>query len=314
MNIHKNAKLTPKGREEMVRRLQTQPVSVVAAGFGISVRTAHKWHKRYKLGGTAALKDASSRPFRCRSKLTAKDIERIVSLRKRRLTGDVISHRLGLPRSSVFRVLKRAGYSRLRSLDVKTPVVRYQWEKPGHMLHIDIKKLGKIDGVGHRFLGRQHAKQRHAGWEYLHVCVDDASRIAFSLILPDEKKESAVAFLRQAVAYYQSLGINVERVLTDNGACYKSHVWRDACAKLQIKHRRTRPYRPQTNGKAERFIRSAMNEWAYAKVYAHSHERTAALVLWINWYNSIRAHSALGKISPAQWLAQNGNNVSRLNT
>ena len=314
MNIHKNAKLTPKGREEMVRRLQTQPAAVVAAGFGISVRTAHKWRKRYKQGGAAALQDASSRPFRCRTRLTAKDIQRIVALRKRRLTGDVISHRLGLCRSSVFRVLRRQGISRLCQLQPREPIQRFQWENPGQMLHIDIKKLGRIDGVGHRFLGRQQAKQRHAGWEYLHVCVDNASRIAFSAILPDEKKESAVAFLRQAVSYYQRLGITVERVLTDNGACYQSFSWREACAQLNIRHRRTRPYRPQTNGKAERFIRTAMNEWAYAKVYTHSHERTAALALWINWYNTIRSHSALGKISPAKWLLQNGNNVLKLNT
>ena len=313
MNIHKNAKLTPKGREEMVRRLQTQPVSVVATGFGISVRTARKWHKRYKQGGAAALQDASSRPFRCRNKLQAKDIQRIVVLRKKRLTGDVIASRLGLCRSSVYRVLRRFCLSRLCSLDIKEPVVRYQWEKPGQMLHIDIKKLGRIDGVGHRFLGRQQAKQRHAGWEYLHVCVDNASRIAFCAIMPDERKESAVAFLRQAVSCYQSLGITVERVLTDNGACYQSFAWRDTCAELNIRHRRTRPYRPQTNGKAERFIRTAMNEWAYAKVYTHSNARTAALALWINWYNTIRSHSALGRMPPAQWLAQFGNNLLKLN-
>ena len=297
----------------MVLRLQTQPASVVAAGFGISIRTARKWHKRYKQGGIAALQDVSSRPIRCRTKLTAKDIDRIVSLRKRRLTGDVIASRLALCRSSVFRVLRKSGLSRLCLLDPREPVRRFQWERPGQMLHIDIKKLGKIDGVGHRMLGRQNVKRLRPGWEYLHVCVDNASRIAFCAIMPDERKESAVAFLQQAVSYYRRLGITVERVLTDNGMCYRSFVWNDACADLNIRHRRTRPYRPQTNGKAERFIRTAMNEWAYAKVYSHSHERTAALALWINWYNTIRSHSALGRISPAQWLALNGNNVLKLN-
>ncbi|WAW10601.1 IS481 family transposase [Oxalobacter vibrioformis] len=314
MNIHKNAKLTPKGREEMVKRMQTQPASIVAAGFGVSVRTARKWARRYRLGGLSALKDASSRPLRCRSKLRLQEVQQILSLRQKRLTGDMISHRLGLCRSSVFRVLKRHGLSRLRALNPKEPVVRYQWDKPGQMLHIDIKKLGRIDGVGHRILGWAAAKPRHAGWEYLHVCVDNASRMAFTAILPNEKKESAVLFLRQAIAYYQRPGIRVERVLTDNGACYQSFAWRDACAELGIKHRRTRPYRPQTNGKAERFIRTAMNEWAYARVYTHSHERTAALALWINWYNSIRSLSALGKISPAKWLSVNGNNVLELNS
>ena len=312
--MHKNAKLTPKSREEMVKRMQNQPVSVVASGFGISARTAYKWQKRYREGGVEALSDASSRPMRCRNRLCSQDAEQILDLRKNRLTGDVISSRMKVSRSSVFRVLKRAGLSRLRSLEVKEPVIRYAWEKPGQMLHIDVKKLARIDGIGHRFVGRENAKRRRAGWEYLHVCVDSASRIAFTALMPDEKKESSVDFLRQAAAYYNSLGITVERVLTDNGSSYRSHAWRDACAEISVVHKKTRPYRPQTNGKAERFIRSAMNEWAYARPYNHSNERTAALALWMNWYNGIRAHSALGRISPAQWLAKKMNNVLTLNS
>jgi len=313
MNIHKNAKLTAKSREEMVKRMQSQVASAVAAGFGVSVRTAYKWQKRYREGGVPALCDASSRPKHCRNKLDCKDAETIINLRKHRLTGDAISVRMNLSRSSVFRVLKRSGFSRIHALEIKEPVIRYDWEKPGQMLHIDVKKLGRIDGMGHRIVGRKRAKPHRAGWEYLHICVDDASRIAFAAIMSDEKKESSVYFLRQAIDYYNSLGITVERVLTDNGASYNSHAWRAACAAMNIVHKRTRPYRPQTNGKAERFIRSAMNEWAYARAYNHSHERTAALALWINWYNCTRAHSALGRISPAQWLFLNVNNLLKLN-
>lgn len=296
----------------MVKRMRDQPASAVAAGFGVSVKTARKWQDRYRRGGIAALYDGSSRPLCCQNRICSRDIKRILALRRKRLTGDAISFRLKLSGSSVFRVLKRWGYSRLFSLEPAETVIRYQWERPGQMLHIDIKKLGKIDGVGHRIPGRQKRKQRHAGWEYLHVCVDDASRIAFMAIFPDEKKASSVTFLHQAVGYYQSLGIKVESVLTDNGSSYQSFAWRDACIQLGLKHRRTRPYRPQTNGKTGRLIRTATNEWAYAKAYMNSYERTAALALWINWYNTIRAHSAPGKISPAQWLAQNGYNVSEL--
>jgi len=314
MNIHKNAKLTPKSREEVIRRMRYQPVSVVAASFGISERTAYKWQKRYREGGIEALCDASSRPKCCRSKLDDKDTAKILELRKSRLTGNAISARTSLSRSSVFRVLKRAGLHRLRSLEVKEPVVRYDWEKPGQMLHMDVKKLGRIDGVGHRFVERKQAKRHRTGWEYLHVCVDSASRIAFAAVMPNEKKESAVEFLRQAVAYYSRLGITVQRILTDNGSCYRSYAWRETCAELNIAHKKTRPYRPQTNGKAERFIRSAINEWAYARPYNNSAERIAALVLWINWYNMIRAHSSLGGIAPAQWINKKLNNVLTFNT
>ena len=306
---HKNAKLTAKSREEMVKRMQSQVASVVAAGFGVSVRTAYKWQKRYREGGIEALCDASSRPKCCKNKLGDKDSTRIVELRKSHLTGSAISARTNISRSSVFRVLRRRGLSRLRSLEVKEPVVRYDWERPGQMLHMDVKKLGKIDGVGHRFAGRKRAKPRHAGWEYLHVCVDSASRIAFAAVMPNEKKESAVDFLKQAVAYYNHLGITVERILTDNGSCYRSCAWRNTCTELNIAHKKTRPYRPQTNGKAKRFIRSAINEWAYARPYNNSAQRTAALALWINWYNMLRAHSSLCGIAPAQWINKSLNNL-----
>lgn len=298
MNSHKNARLTPKGREEMIRRLDNMPAAVVAAGFGVSLRTVRKWKSRYRQGGVEALVDRSSRPLRCRSKLTEDAYGEIFSLRQKRLTGDAIAARLGRSRSSVFRALRKLGCSRLASLEVKPPVQRYQWEKPGQMLHLDIKRLGKIDGVGHRKAGTRQVCRRRPGWEYLHVCVDDASRMAYTAILPDETAESAVEFLWFAVARYTARGMKSERVLTDNGACYKSRKFCEACREFGIRHKRTRPYRPQTNGKAERFIRTALKEWAYVQTYTHSWKRTAYLSKWTHHYNFVCPHSALGRRPP----------------
>ena len=302
VNSHKNAKLTPRGREEMVRRLDSMPAAAVAAGFGVSLRTVRKWKSRYRQGGVEALVDKSSRPLRCRSKMTEEVYGEIFFLRQKRLTGDAIAARLGCGRSSVFRALRKLDCSRLASLEVKPPVRRYQWEKPGQMLHLDIKRLGKIDGVGHRKAGTRQVYRRRPGWEYLHVCVDDASRMACTAILPDETAESAVEFLWFAVAWYTERGMRIERVLTDNGACYKSRKFREACREFGIRHKRTRPYRPQTNGKAERFIQTALKEWAYAQTYTHSWKRTASLSKWTYHYNFVRPHSALGRKPPASCL------------
>ena len=302
MNTHKNAKLTVRSREEMVRRMGEKPAAIVAAGFGVSLRTARKWMSRYRKGGLEALADRSSRPRRCRNKLTERDVSRIEALRKERLTGDDIALRLGFCRSSVLRALRKLGCSRLSSLEEKVPLLRYQWEKPGQMPHLDIKQLGKIDGVGHKNAGTRQVRRRRPGREYLHVCVDDASRAAYTAVLPDETAESAIDFLWFAVAWHASHGIKIERVLTDNGACYKSWKFRDACREFGIKHKRTRPYRPQTNGKAERFIRTALKEWAYAQTYTHSRERTAYLPAWTARYNFLRPHTALGRKPPASKL------------
>lgn len=287
----------------MIRRMCHQPAATVAAGFGVSVRTARKWVSRYQQGGIEALTDRSSRPKRCRNKLTEADFASILALRKKRLTGDEITLQLSLPRSNVFRALRKLGCSKLSSLEEKPPVQRYQWEKPGQMLHLDTKKLGKIVGVGHRITGRENTRRRKGrGWEYLHVCVDDTSRTAYTAILPNEKAESAVEFLQLSVAWYASHGITVERVLTDNASCYKAKIFREACRELGIKHKRTRPYRPQTNGKAERFIRTALKEWAYVQPYAHSWQRTANLPIWTQRYNFKRPHMALGRQTPASKL------------
>ena len=247
--------------------------------------------------------DKSSRPLRCRSKMTEEVYGEVFSLRQKRLTGDAIAARLGCGRSSVFRALRKLDCSRLASLEVKPPVRRYQWEKPGQMLHLDIKRLGKIDGVGHRKAGTRQVYRRRPGWEYLHVCIDDASRMAYTAIHPDETAESAVEFLWHAVAWYTECGMRIERVLTDNGACYKSHKFREACREFGIRHKRTRPYRPQTNGKAERFIQTALKEWAYAQTYTHSWKRTACLSKWMHHYNFVRPHSALGRKPPASCLS-----------
>lgn len=216
----------------MIQRMRDNPAATVAAGFGVSLRTARKWMKRYREGGLASLADASSRPRHCRNRLTELDVSRIFELRKKRQTGDAIALRLGLCRSTVFRALRRLGCSRLSSLEEKEPVQRYQWAKPGQMLHLDIKRLGKIDGVGHRKTGTRQVRRRRPGWEYLHVCVDDASRAAYTAVLPDETAESAIEFLWFAIAWYASHGIKVERILTDNGACYRSWKFRDVAVSL----------------------------------------------------------------------------------
>ena len=306
VNSHKNAKLTARGREEMVRRLGTKGAAAVAADYGLSVRTVRKWKHRYAVGGVEALADASSRPKRCRCSLTSEDMSQIHELRIARKTGDEIALLLGLRRSTVFRALRKLGLSRLSSLEPKPPVQRYEWDSPGDMLHVDIKRLGKIDGIGHRKAGTRQVKRRRPGWEYLHVCVDDASRLAYTAIHADETAESAVEFLWCAVAWYKQHGIEVKRVLTDNGACYKSWKFRQACRELGIQHKRTKPYHPQTNGKAERFIRTALKEWAYASTYTHSWKRTQDLPLWTYRYNFQRPHTALDRNPPASRLPGEG--------
>jgi transposase InsO family protein len=280
------------------------PIEQVAQGFGVSIRTVYKWKCRYHQGGVAALMDASSRPHHSRSKIDDNILQNIDKLRRQLLTGDTIAIRLSISRSLVYRALKRLGLSRLTNLNPRPAAQPYEWALPGQMLHMDIKKLGKIDGTGHWAIGREKAKRKHPGWEYLHVCVDDHTRLAYTAIMPDEKKESAIAFLQQAHAWYKSLGIKVERLLTDNGGAYRSNLFQNVCSALDIVHKRTRPYHPQTNGKAERFIRTSLNEWAYAKIYHHSRQREQDLHNWINHYNFARPHRGINRKTPAQRLEQ----------
>ena len=277
----------------MVRRVVEggQTPQALSAAVGVCPRTVRKWVKRFRSEGIAGLQDRSSRPHRVRRPTPAETIERIEALRRQRWTGAQIARETGVSKASVSRILRRLGLSRLRALEPADPVRRYEREHPGELIHIDIKKLGRIDSIGHRITGDRRGQSNRRGrgeglgWEFVHVCIDDASRIAFAQVMPDEKKESAIAFLKAALAYYQSLGVTVTRVMTDNGSCYKAFDFRDACRDLGLKHIRIRPYTPKTNGKAERFIQSTLREWAYAQPYTHSNRRTAELPRWLHRYN-----------------------------
>jgi len=315
MNIHKNARLTPLRREEMALSVIEGGLSKAQAAltYGVSGKIVARWVERFRAEGRAGMADRSSRPRWMPGMTDPAVAEGIVALRRQRWTGRHIALEVGVSPATVSRVLKRAGLSRLRDLAPAEPVRRYERDHPGEMIHIDIKKLGRFDRVGHRITGdRQQGTSRGAGWEFVHVCIDDASRIAFSRILPDERKESAVAFLAAAVAYYAGLGVAVTRVMTDNGSCYRSKAFAKACRKLGLRHVRTRPYTPKTNGKAERFIQTALREWAYAVAYPNSDDRAAELPIWLHRYNWHRPHGSLKSKTPISRLGQTGDNLLRL--
>ena len=307
MNIHKNARTTPYSRHLMARRVGAGERAVnVAADFCVSEQTVRKWVRRWQGGGETALLDRSSRPARMRG-TPAQRITDIERLRRQRMSSPAIARQLGMPNSTVTKVLRRLGLNRLTALDPPTPVVRYQRAHPGELLHLDTKKLGRIAGIGHRITGRHTgAINRHhgIGWECLHVCIDDACRLAYSEVLSDERKETASAFLQRALAWFAGHGVVVERVMTDNGNCYRSQMFRQACASQGLRHLRTRPYTPRTNGKAERFIQTSLREWAYARPYISSEQRSAALTTWLDQYNTARPHTALGGSPPAARLRQ----------
>jgi transposase InsO family protein len=259
MDMHKNARLTPLGRERMVGMvLSGQTPKAVSEAVGVCPRTVRKWVERYRAGGLAGLQDRSSRPEQLYRPTPQQIVDRIEALRRQRLTGQAIAAETGVSAATISRVLKRLGLNKLSALESAEPVRRYERERPGELIHIDIKKLGKFDRIGHRITADRtgQSNSRGVGWEFVHVCIDDASRIAFTQIKPDERKRSAVAFLKAAVAYYANLGVTVERVMTDNGSCYRSFAFRNACRRLGLKHIRTRPYTPKTNGKAERFVQT----------------------------------------------------------
>jgi len=317
MDVHKNAPLTPAGREIMVRRvIAGQTPKAVAAAFGVCVKTVSKWVKRFHSEGAAGLVDRSSRPHRCYRPTPEAVTGRIAELRRRRWTGRQIAQVVGVSPATVSRVLERLGMNKLSTLEPAVPVIRYERKAPGEMIHLDIKKLGRFDRVGHRITGNRtgQSNSRGIGWEFVHVSIDDASRLAFSQIMPDEKKESAVAFLKTAVAYYNSLGITVTRVMTDNGSCYRAFEFRDACRGLALKHIRTKPYTPKTNGKAERFIQTALREWAYALTYPTSEHRAAELPRWLHRYNWHRPHGSLYAKPPISRLALSEDNLLRLHS
>ena len=299
MDVHQNAKNTPRGRRSMIQRLaEGWTILAVAAAFDVDPKTVRKWRARFLAEGEAGLADRSSRPHRSPTRLGEAAQGEILALRRQRLSGPAIARRLGRPVATVGLVLRRRGLGRLSTLDPKPELVRYQRERPGELIHIDIKKLGRIDGVGHRITGDRTRRARGIGWDFLHVCVDDASRLAYTEILPDERKESAVGFLKRALAWFATLGVAVERVMTDNGSAYRSHRFRDACETARVKHKRTRPYTPRTNGKAERFIQTSIREWAYRQAFTSSAQRAAAMRPWLHAYNRHRPHSALGGSPP----------------
>ena len=320
MNIHNNARLTPKGREDMVRAVVDQGLSNAAAArqFNTTSKTVAKWIARYKAEGVDGLRDRSSRPLASPSQIPRATADAVEGLRRQRRTQEHIAAELAISKASVSRILRRRGLSLLSSLEPQQPRPRYERATPGEIIHIDIKKLGRFNAVGHRITGDRRgqsnarARKQGPGWEFAHVAVDDHSRVATAAIFPDERKKSAVAFLRTAVAYYKSLGVTVDRVMTDNGSCYKSFAFARACKRLRIKHIRTKPYTPQTNGKAERFIQTALREWAYATAFQTSEQRRAELPNWLHRYNWHRPHASLDKKTPISRLGLTENNLLRL--
>ena len=316
MNTHKNARLTFARRMQLVRSILDQDLdpALAAAQQGVSVPTARKWLGRFLAEGEAGLRDRSSRPRCSPRSISASKALLIVELRRRLLIQARIARSVGVSVATVSRVLKRAGISRLSDLMPSEPSVRYEHANPGDLLHIDTKKLGRIERLGHRITGDPRDSTSGAGWEFLFVGIDDHARIGFTQMHRRERGYNAAAFLRAAVAYFASLGVTVRRVLTDNGAAFRSRRFRNTCRRLGIRHSFTRPYRPQTNGKAERFIQSALREWAYGIPYNHSTERTAMLDRWIHHYNWHRPHQGIGGLAPVSRLPQSRNNLLQLHT
>jgi transposase InsO family protein len=315
MDLHKNARLTPQCRELLVQRILSGRAKIQAATeLGVSVKTADKWLRRYQALGPQGLQDRSCRPHR--SPGSTDEVLRIaiVALRRQRLTLVAIATQLGLSRSTVARIAKAAGLNRLSKLEPIPVYRRYERAEPGELLHLDVKKLGRIVTVGHRITGDRTQRGRQVGWDYLHVAIDDASRVAYAQILPEEDANCTVAFLRAAVAYYAGLGVRIKGVYTDNAKVYHGRDFAAACAHLGLGHHYTRPYTPRTNGKAERFIQTSLREWAYARAYAHSNQRCDALPTWLHGYNWHRPHMSLAGQPPIHRLRLNRNNLLRLHS
>jgi transposase InsO family protein len=311
MRLHANARTCPHSRLLAIRRLEREgwTLTRAAEAAGVSVRTISKWRCRYRKEGRRGLEDRTSAPLRVPSRTSEERVQAIAVLRRERLTGWEIATKLGMPPSTVSTVLTRIGLGRLSRLEPPEPANRYQRERPGELLHVDVKKLGKIGRPGHRVNGDRRTRSRGIGWEYVHVCVDDATRLAYVEVLEDERAVTAVAFLRRAVAHFGDHGIRVERVMTDNGSCYRAAVHALACRTLGIRHLRTRPYRPRTNGKAERFIRTMLGGWAYGATYQTSAQRCRALPAWLDFYNHRRPHGSLSRQAPTERLHSLRNNL-----
>ena len=313
--MHKNARLTVKGRELMLGRLEAgQHQLDVAQAMGVSLTTLRKWLRRYRAEGPAGLLDRPCRPRCSPRQLPAERIAQVIALRQQRRTGRFICQRLGLSGASVSRILRRARLSRWRDLEPRPPVLRYERERAGELLHLDTKKLGRIKGIGHRIHGNWRLRNRGIGWDFVHVAIDDASRVAVASVAEDECGTTACSFLRATVEHFRQRGVRIERVMTDNGSPYVSHAFRDTCQQLGIRHLRTKPFTPRTNGKAERFIQTCLREWAYAEAYLSSEQRTTALARWLHHYNWHRPHSALHCQPPITKLCLKGNNLLKLHT
>ena len=316
MNTHKNARLTYLRRLEMVQDITERGLdtSESAAKQGVSAVTVRKWLGRYLAGGAAALADKSSRPELSPRAIDPSVAMTIVELRRKLFLQARIATYTGVSKATVSRVLRRAGISKLSDLSPKEDVQRYEHDAPGDLLHIDIKKLGRFDKVGHRITGDRTQRARDIGWDHVFVAVDDHSRVAFTQIYPDETKQSAESFLRASVSYFESLKVPIQRVITDNGKCFHSALFGAACLELGIAQKFTRAYRPQTNGKAERFVQSVLREWAYGQIYANSDQRNEALPVWNHFYNWHREHHGIGLKPPMSRLPLSRKNVLTLHS
>jgi len=314
MDYHKNARLTVSLRRDLAEKviLQRVTLKLAAASFNVSAKTAAKWVRRYREHGAQGLLDLSSRPHSSPRRTSLLLLEKVFALRRLRYNGWRIARELGLSRATVSRSLRQAGLNRLRSLDPPPPAVRYEHKHPGDLIHFDIKRLARIVKPGHRIHGDRTRETRGAGYEYLHVAVDDHSRLAFAAILPGQNHRSAIDFFLMARAHYARFGFSIRRVLTDNGSCYKDGTFRMTLRQQHIKHRFTRPYTPRTNGKAERFIQTALREWAYARSYDNSSERLNNLDPWLHDYNFHRPHASLNLNTPASRSGLNRNNLLTL--
>ena len=306
MNIHSRARTCPRSRALLVRRVKGTFWSAAnaARAAGISRRTVFKWLRRHREQGVRGLRDRSSRPLIMPHATPADRCDVIFKLRRYRMTGAQIARRLRMPRSTVARILQRAGLGRLKYLDPPEPVCRYQKELPGELIHLDVKKLGRIKGLGHRVTGDRAQRARGVGWEFVHVAIDDASRLAYAEILDDEKAGSTTGFLHRTLAFFRRHTVHVRAVMTDNAFAYLGHEFQAACQRYRMRHLRTRPYRPCTNGKAERFIQTLLREWAYVRPYTSSRRRAIALPRWLEYYNHHRPHGALEGNSPLSRLGE----------
>jgi len=311
MDYHHHARLTIVRREDLAKAVVEGRLSLkeAAAEFKLSRQTAAKWVKRYKDHGVAGLRDRSSRPHRSPRSTSEERVMEIERLRRKRWTGVRIAVELGLSHATISRVLGRLKLSRIRDLEPPRPANRYEHAAPGDMLHLDIKRLVRIQRPSHRVTGDRRDGVKGIGAEFLHVAIDDYSRIAFTAMYPDQTERSSTHFLTAAVAWYGQLGIAIRRVLTDNGPCYTAHDFAGTCYRLGLRHRRTQPYTPRTNGKAERFIKTAINEWAYASVFQNSAERTASLPIWTHQYNWHRPHASLNQLPPISRAGLDDNNL-----